>query len=108
MYLVISKSDKGNYHVSTSASHCTSVRQEDEQKLIDKVAGKLPKWRGKLLNKTGRLTLINSALSTVVLYQMTVFPLSKWAIKNIDKIRRDFPWHGSEEARGGKCLVNWK
>ncbi|KAF8730242.1 hypothetical protein HU200_017220 [Digitaria exilis] len=38
---------------------------------------------------------------------MTVFRLSKWAIKRIDKIRRNFLWKGSEEARGGHCLVNW-
>jgi hypothetical protein len=56
-------------------------KREDEQTLIDRVAGKLPRWKGKLLNKTGRLILINSVLTTVVLYHMTVFPLSKWAVK---------------------------
>ncbi|KAF8772335.1 hypothetical protein HU200_005873 [Digitaria exilis] len=39
---------------------------------------------------------------------MTVFCLSKWSIKRIDKIRRNFLWKGSEEARGGYCLVNWR
>jgi hypothetical protein len=39
---------------------------------------------------------------------MTVFPLSKWAIKKIDRIRRNFLWHGSDEPRKGSCLVNWK
>jgi hypothetical protein len=37
---------------------------------------------------------------------MTAFPLYKWAIKRIDKIIRNFLWQGSEEARGGHCLVN--
>jgi hypothetical protein len=49
---------------------CT--RREDEQVLVDKVAGKLPKWKEKLLNKSGRLTLVNSALSMVLLYHMTL------------------------------------
>jgi hypothetical protein len=49
------------------------VRKEDEQLLIDKVVGKLPKWKGKLLNKMGRLTLVNSVLSSVLVYHMTVF-----------------------------------
>jgi hypothetical protein len=84
------------------------VKREDEQQLIDKVAGKLPWWKGKLLNKTGRLTLINLALTPVVLYYMTVFPLSKWAIRKIDRIRRKFLWHGAEETRKGNCQVNWK
>jgi hypothetical protein len=39
---------------------------------------------------------------------MTVFPLSKWAIKKIDKIKRNFLWHGSEETRKGYCMVNWR
>jgi hypothetical protein len=52
------------------------IRREDEQILIDRVAGKLPKWKGKLLNRSGRLTLINSVLSSIVLCHMTVFTLS--------------------------------
>jgi hypothetical protein len=43
-----------------------------------------------------------------MLYHMTVFPLSKWAIKKIDKIRRNFLWYGYEEPKGGHCLVSWK
>jgi hypothetical protein len=82
--------------------------REDEQVLIDKVAGKLPKWKGKLLNKAGRLTLIKSVLSSLVIYHMPVFPLSKWAIKKIDKIRRSLLWQGNEDAKGGHCLVKWK
>jgi hypothetical protein len=66
------------------------IRRENEQVLIDKVARKLPRWKCKLLNKSGRLTLINSVLSRMVIYHMTVFPLSKWAIKKINKIRRSF------------------
>jgi hypothetical protein len=84
------------------------VKREDEQILIDKVAGKLSRWKEKLLNKTDRLTLVNYVLSTRVLYHMIVFPLSKWAIKKFDKIRRNFLRHDSEEARQSHCLVNWK
>jgi hypothetical protein len=45
--------------------------------LVNKVADKLPGWKGKLLNKEGRLALVNSVLSSMVIYHMTVFPLSK-------------------------------
>jgi hypothetical protein len=84
------------------------LKREDEHVLVDRMAGKLPRWKGRLMNKSARLTLINSVLSSIVLYHMTVFTLSKWAIKKIDKIGRNFLWHGSENARGGRCLVNWK
>jgi hypothetical protein len=57
------------------------TRRADEQILVDKVAAKLPCWKGHLLNKAGRLTLTNSVLSSVVIRHMIVFQLSKWAIK---------------------------
>jgi hypothetical protein len=56
------------------------LTKEDEQLLIDKVAEKLPNWKGRLLNKAGRLALVNSVLSSTVLYHMSVFKLSKWAL----------------------------
>jgi hypothetical protein len=84
------------------------LKREDEQNLVNRVAGKLPRWKGKMLNRTGRLTLVNSVLSSVVTYHMIVSPLSKWAIRRIDKIRHNFLWHGSKEERKGHCLVNWR
>jgi hypothetical protein len=64
------------------------LRREDEQALVDEVVAKLPRWKGKLLNKAGRLELTNSVLTSIVFYHMTVFQLSKWVIKKIDRIRR--------------------
>jgi hypothetical protein len=94
--------------VSWSPSKDRRIKVGNEQVLIDKVVGKLPNWKGKLLNKAVWLTLIKSVLTSVVIYHMTVFPLSKWAIKKIDKIRPSFLWQGNEDVRGGHCLVNWK
>jgi hypothetical protein len=53
--------------------------------------------------------LVNSVLTTVVTYHATVFPLPKWLIKKIDKIRHNFSWKGedSEGNKGGICLVKW-
>jgi hypothetical protein len=41
-------------------------------------------------------------------YHLAAFPADKWLIKKIDKLRRGFIWSAEEEAKGGKCLVNWK
>jgi len=60
------------------------------QPLIDRVASKLPTWKGKLMDKEGRLTLVKSVLSAMPVYFLTVFSLPKWTIKKIDKIRRSF------------------
>jgi hypothetical protein len=55
--------------------------------LVDKVVGRLSAWKGRLLNKAGRLALVNYVLTSTMLYHMPVFQLSKWVIKNINRIR---------------------
>ena len=87
--------------------HVRAIRCVDIQPLIDKVGGKLASWKGKLLNRAGRLRLINTVLSSLPTYFLTVFKLPKWAIKRIDKLRRNFLWKGDAEANGGHCLVKW-
>jgi hypothetical protein len=66
------------------------IKWEDEQLLVDKVVAKLSRWKGRLTNKAGRLALVNSVLTTIVIYHMSVFTLSKWVIKRIDRIRQNF------------------
>jgi hypothetical protein len=65
---------------------CGHLKREDEQSLIDRVTTKLLTWKGHLLNKAGHLILINSVQSSMVMHHITVFQLSKWALKKIDKI----------------------
>jgi hypothetical protein len=72
------------------------------------VAVKLPNWKGRLLNKAGQLVLVYLVLSSIIVYHMTVFRLSKWALKRIDRIHRRFLWNGSDNERIGHYLVNWK
>lgn len=87
--------------------HIKALRRIDIQPLIDKVSARLPAWKGRLLNKAGRLVLVNSVLSAIPVYFLSVFQLKKWAIKRIDKIRRNFLWKGAMAANGGHCLVKW-
>lgn len=70
--------------------HIRKLRKLDVQPLIDIFSARLPKWKGKLLNKTGRTVLIKSTLSAFPTYHLTVFPLKKWAEKKMDKVRRGF------------------
>lgn len=79
--------------------HFHQVRRvEYVQPLIDKVAQKLPTWKRRLLDKAGRLKLMNSVLTSVPTYYLTVFEVKKWAIKQIDKLCRNFLWKGAMEA----------
>lgn len=84
------------------------LRRIDLQPLLDKGAGRLSIWKGKLLNRTGRLDLINSVLTATITFFLTVFAPNGWFTKKFDKLRRNFLWNADEEAHGGKCLVNWR
>ena len=88
--------------------HTRKPKRAELQPLVDKAAGRVKPWKGKLLNRTGRLTLINSVLTAITTFFLTCFAMDKWAIKKLDKYRRNFLWAGDEEASGSKCLVNWK
>lgn len=66
------------------------------QPLLDRIAAKLLAWKGKLLERTGRLTLVRSILTSMPVHFLTVFALKKWAVKKIDKLRRGFLWKGTE------------
>lgn len=88
-------------------SHVKNIRRVDIQPLIDKVGKRLQTWKGRLLNRAGRLRIINSVLTAIPTYFLTVFRVQKWAIKKIDRLRRSFLWKGSEETNGGHCLIRW-
>jgi mannosylglycoprotein endo-beta-mannosidase len=87
--------------------HIGKTKRVDEQALVDKIGARLPGWKGRLLTRAGRLALVNSVLTSIPVYYMTSFPLSKWAIKKIDRIRRNFLWKGKDDPRRGHCPVNW-
>lgn len=57
---------------------------------------------------TGRLSLIKTVLTTIVIYHMLSLDLPPWVFKSITKICHSFFWRGSEEAKGGHCLVSWE
>lgn len=59
------------------------------------------------MTKAGRLTLVRSVLLSIPTYHITIFPLSNWAVKKIDRIQHNFLWKRPEEAKGGHFLVNW-
>jgi hypothetical protein len=74
--------------------HPKKLRKIDFLPLLDKVGGKLPSWKGKLMTKVTRAQLVNSVLTSIVTYHVTVFALPKCLIKKIDKLRRNFLWKG--------------
>ncbi|GKV35275.1 hypothetical protein SLEP1_g43574 [Rubroshorea leprosula] len=71
--------------------------------VLEGVTKKLSAWKGRYLSLGGRITLINLVLSSLPVFWMSVYMISKGTILLLDKIRRRFLWGGVE---GGK-KINW-
>ncbi|KAA0047098.1 LINE-1 retrotransposable element ORF2 protein [Cucumis melo var. makuwa] len=58
------------------------------------------------ISKGGRLTLIKSTLSSLPIYQLSVFQAPSLTCKNIEKFWRKFLWKGNNGSEGS-YLINW-
>ena len=66
---------------------------------------RLSGWKGKLLNKAGRLTLSKAVLSVMSVYNMQSVWMPVSTCDDIDKLIRNFIWNKGENR--GVNLVNW-
>ncbi|XP_015940042.1 uncharacterized protein LOC107465577 [Arachis duranensis] len=72
------------------------------QEVIDKIQRKLASWKGCLLNKAGRLCLVNAVMASIPVYNMQVSLLPKYACDKIDSLMRQFLWKGQANGRMGE------
>jgi hypothetical protein len=75
--------------------------------LVYKVTNRLPNWKGKLMHRCGRLTLIKTMLSAMPVYKSIGLALPAWANKALEKIMKTTLLTRTNEVRAGKCLVTW-
>ncbi|GKV11959.1 hypothetical protein SLEP1_g23168 [Rubroshorea leprosula] len=73
------------------------------QPMVESFKRKLESWKGRHLSFGGRITLINSVLSSLPIFLMSVYLIPKGILLAIDKIRRSFLWGGM----GEKKKINW-
>jgi mannosylglycoprotein endo-beta-mannosidase len=59
--------------------HFRQLRRVDYQPLLDKMAHRLPSWKGKFLNRASRLKHLTTSLSSIPTYFLTVFAPKKMA-----------------------------
>jgi len=62
--------------------------------VIEKMERRLAGWKRMYLSKGTRLTLINSMLSNIPTYYLSLFPIPIRVANRLDKIRKDFLWGG--------------
>jgi hypothetical protein len=77
------------------------------QPLIDKMVDRLPTWKGKLLKRSDRLTMIKTTMSTGHIYTLISIKMTAWVHKAMEKVMKEFLWTGSDVIHVGKCLVAW-
>ena len=73
------------------------------QAILDKIANKLRVWKAKLMDRSARLLLVNSVITSITVYHLTAFMMDKWFIKMTDKLRRGFLWNADKETRGANA-----
>ncbi|KAJ4763154.1 RNA-directed DNA polymerase (reverse transcriptase)-related family protein [Rhynchospora pubera] len=84
------------------------LTRDDYKPLLQRFSSKLNSWSSSLLSMTGRLVLVNSCLTSLPVFFMSVFRLPKWVIQSLDSIRRTFLWQGSSNSSRKLVTVSWK
>jgi hypothetical protein len=78
-----------------------------EWKLVEeRLQKRLSSWKGKLLSIGGRLILINSVLTNLVLHMVSFFLLPKGVLRKLDYYRSRFFWQGDNENKKYR-LTKW-
>ncbi|CAJ2644735.1 unnamed protein product [Trifolium pratense] len=74
--------------------------------IIDSMKKRLGVWNSRLLSIGGRVTLINSVLSSLPLYFFSFFKAPVCVLKEMVSIQRNFLWGGGMD-RSKICWVSW-
>jgi len=64
-------------------------------------------WKGNLLNKMGRTTLVTSVLASASVYHMGSLLLYKSTTEALIQKQRSFLWTGENKCHGSQCKVAW-
>ncbi|GJU95230.1 hypothetical protein Tco_1319986 [Tanacetum coccineum] len=77
-----------NYLGVKVGSNMSRISSWDD--VISKGSSRLSKWKLKLLSIGGRLTLLKSVLTSILLYHMSIFKVPIGVLNHLESIRRNF------------------
>jgi len=63
--------------------HIRKLNNKDWQIIEDRIENRLSGWKGKMVSIGGRLVLINSVLSSLPMFMMSFFKLSRAVVKKL-------------------------
>jgi hypothetical protein len=67
----------------------------------------LDSWKGKFLFMGGRVIILNSIISAISSYYLSVYRIPQWVLRKIDTLRRRFLWAGVDTVHTKKILSYW-
>lgn len=75
--------------------------------VVVKTTKRLAGWKKAFVSRGGRLTLIQSVLSSLLVYYPSLFKIPKGVAEEIEKLIRDFLWKGYDDGNA-EHLVAWE
>ena len=85
----------------------TKPRMENLTPMMDIVERRLSCY-ATWLSYTGRLQMINSAITLIITYALCSIKLRRGVIDNIDRIHKQCLWRGNTDKKRGNNLVAWE
>ncbi|EOY03267.1 Uncharacterized protein TCM_018055 [Theobroma cacao] len=71
--------------------------------LIDKIKGCISRWENKILSPSGRITLLRSVLSSLLIYLLQVLKPPACVVEKIERLFKNFLWGDST----GNKRMHW-
>jgi hypothetical protein len=86
--------------------HHRQLINSEWRQIEERFEKRLSCWKAKHLSYGGRLTLINSVLSSLPMFMMSIFEIPKGVIKKLDQYRSRFYWQGDTDKKKYR-LTKW-
>jgi hypothetical protein len=97
-----------SYQIFESLVTLKKLNKEAWLTLINTFQCRLDSWKDKFLSMGGRLVMLNSVLSSLSLYFLSIYRIPKWVLVKIDRLKRNFLWARVEMDHTKKyILVSW-
>lgn len=80
---------------------------EGWKEVVEKVKKKLGSWDVTKLSMRGKITLVNSVLSVVPLYNLSFMPIPVMVAKEITSLQCKFSWGGDGDSKK-TAWIKWK
>jgi hypothetical protein len=79
--------------------HYRRLTNAEWKHVEERLQKRLASWKGKLLSFGGRLVLINSVFSNMILYMISFLQFFKWVLQRLDYSRSRFFWERDSEKK---------